>query len=155
MKKISIVITLCLSVWAMGKGIGKLNVPDAVIAYQDSIPQLRAKYMAEVNKMIKGKENISADSVYKNLQYIGGCEASLLPEIMDKWSIALGVNCTYCHNTGKWEADEKPEKIIARQMAEFSYTVRQELRKIKGLKSTKPTVNCMTCHNGRVKPALR
>lgn len=121
----------------------------------DVIRKERARFIKEVNHNIKGKENMVADSVYKNLQYIGGFEASLLPEIMDKWSKALGVSCTYCHNSSKWESDEKTEKLIARQMAEFSFTVSTELRKIQGLKSIKPTINCMTCHNGKLKPSLK
>jgi hypothetical protein len=153
-KAILIVIISCsvffLSQCSSNKALSKKKQDNSSL-----ISDERSAYILSVNNGIKGKENVAADSVYINLQYIGGFEASVLPEIMEKWSKALGVSCTHCHNTAKWESDEKPEKHIARKMAEFSFTVSKELRKIDGLKSVKPTVNCMTCHNGNIKPVLK
>ncbi len=155
MKKVTVVSILSIVVFLLSYCTGSKSALKRTQNQYEAIALQRAGFIKEVNNIIKGKERTAADSVYKNLQYIGGFEASLLPEIMERWSVSLGVSCTHCHNTSKWESDEKPEKLIARQMAEFSFTVSTELRKIKGLKSIKPTVNCMTCHNGKLKPALK
>lgn len=155
MKKSIVILILFAGVFMLSYCTSSKSISGRAQKVSDEIIKERARFIKEVNDSIKGRENITADSVYKNLQYIGGFEASLLLKIMDKWSIALGVSCTHCHNITKWESDEKPEKLIARHMAEFSYTVSQELRKINGLKSVKPTVNCMTCHNGNIKPKLK
>lgn len=155
MRKTILILIISGSVLFISNCSGNKSLSKSFQNDSDVVAKERAFFVKEIKNIIKGKENTAADSVYKNLQYIGGFEASLLPAIMDKWSIALGVSCSHCHNTNKWESDEKQEKLMARQMAEFSYTVSQELRKIKGLKSVKPTVNCMTCHNGSIKPALK
>jgi Photosynthetic reaction centre cytochrome C subunit len=155
MKKSNSVSILCGGVLTTFYCTGSKTISKNAQEETGNILKERASFIKEVNNSIKGKENTTADSVYKNLQYIGGFEASLLPEIMDEWSIALGVSCTHCHYTTKWESDEKPEKHIARQMAEFSFIVSKEVRKIEGLKSVKPTVNCITCHKGKIKSALK
>jgi hypothetical protein len=49
----------------------------------------------------------------------------------------------------------KPEKEIARQMVSLGERVNADLRKIKGLKSERPGINCFTCHRGELKPAKR
>lgn len=118
----------------------------------DSLSNERAKYVAEVNEMIKGKEKITADSVYKNLKYIGGFDADILPVVMDKWSISLGVSCSHCHVENQWDRDDKPEKEIARKMAELSSSINQQLNQIEGIKSEKPLINCATCHQGNLIP---
>ena len=67
---------------------------------------------------------------------------------------SLGVNCTHCHNTTKWESDEKPQKQIARDMSSMLGQTNQLIKNIKNLKSVDPVVNCTTCHRGAIKPAL-
>ncbi len=104
--------------------------------------------------MIRGRENEPAAAVYKNLQYIKGFNAGLLPLIMNKWSIALGVSCGHCHVNGTWELDDKPEKEIARKMAGLAPVISDYLKTIKGLKNPNPIVNCATCHRGQLKPAI-
>jgi hypothetical protein len=121
---------------------------------EDSLSQDRLKRVNEVNEMIKGRENENAEAVYKNLQYIKGFKAGLLPLIMNKWSIALGVSCGHCHENGSWELDTKPEKEIARKMAGLSPVISDYLKTIKELKNPNPIVNCATCHRGQLKPAL-
>jgi hypothetical protein len=55
----------------------------------------------------------------------------------------------------KWESEEKPQKQIARDMANMALTINNDLLKnIKNLKSKAPVINCTTCHRGEVKPAL-
>src|ERR1700722_898433 len=113
---------------------------------EDSLIQDRLKHVNEINEMIKGRENENAEAVYKNLKYISGFKAGLLPLIMNKWSIARGVSCGHCHEIGSWELDTKPEKEIARKMAGLSPVISDYLKTIKDLKNPTPIVNCATCH---------
>ena len=123
-------------------------------AFQDSLIEDRLKHVKEINQMIKGKEDMEADSVYKNLLYIGGFKASILPLVMNKWSIALGVTCGHCHENGKWESDIKPEKLIARKMAKMSSVINDYLKTIKEIQNPHAVINCASCHRGHLKPAL-
>ncbi len=153
MKRLFVVILLLLPVILFNaftpKGIDVIHsLP------QDSLSQDRLKHVNEIKEMIKGKEDMPADSVYKNLQAISGFKAGLLPLVMNKWSIALGVSCGYCHEKGSWESDAKPEKLIARKMAGVSSVVIDYLKTIKELKTKNPVINCATCHRGQIKPAL-
>lgn len=67
-------------------------------------------------------------------------------ERMRSFNQALGVNCSYCHKKGDYEA-ETPRKQTARLMLqEFS----AKLRKPDG----KP-VSCNDCHQGRARPLIR
>jgi hypothetical protein len=124
--------------------------------YEDSIETDKAKHVAVVMEMIKGKEKLPVDSVFKNLKVFKGMPAENLLRIMDKgWSRALGVSCGHCHNTTNWESDEKAQKDITRAMTKMNGRINNELLKeIQGLKSPNPIINCTTCHRGQIKPAL-
>ncbi len=126
-------------------------------APQDSLAQDRAKYVAEVMSSIKGKEKMPADSVFKNLKLdiFKKMPAQRLLAVMDMgYSRSLGASCGHCHNTTKWESEEKPTKQVARDMAAMSAKINNDLLKnIKGLQTAEPIVNCTTCHRGEVKPA--
>jgi hypothetical protein len=123
--------------------------PASVVAPPpDTLACARAKDAESVRKKITGRENVSVDSVFQNLKVLGGFPAENLVFAMEKWSEALGVGCDHCHVPNEWHQDIKPEKEIARQMVEFGERVNTELRKIKGLKSEKPLVNCYSCHRG-------
>jgi hypothetical protein len=122
--------------------------------FQDSLSEDRLKHVNEIKEMIKGKEDMEADSVYKNLQSIGGFKASILPLVMNKWSIALGVSCGYCHENGKWELDNKKEKLVARKMAKMSSVINDYLKTVKEIQNPHPVINCSSCHRGHLKPAL-
>lgn len=120
---------------------------------EDSIRTSRSKYVAWLNEYVRGREQVIVDSIFVNLKYIGGFEASIFPVVMEKWSIALGVSCDHCHIPGEWESDVKPQKNIARQMAALSSTINQKLNEIEEFKDRKPVINCATCHRGQLKPA--
>lgn len=124
---------------------------------QDSLAQDRAKYVAEVMAAIKGKEKMPADSVFKNLKLdmFKKMPAQRLLAVMQMgFSRSLGVSCGHCHNTSKWESEEKPTKQITRDMSAMSNKINSELLKnINGLQSATPVVNCTTCHRGEIKPA--
>lgn len=121
----------------------------------DSLVAERAKYVNIVRDMIKGKEKNAADSVFKNIQTLKGVPARALISIMDiAYSQSLGVGCGHCHNTNKWDSDEKPQKQVAREMSILLSKTKELIKGVKGLKSENPTINCTTCHRGSIKPAL-
>lgn len=125
-------------------------------SYNDSLQADRDKYIASLKELIKGKEKMMVDSVFKNLKVLGGFPAENLLLAMNSWSRALGVSCGHCHETTQWESDTNPEKSVARQMSVMSTRINQEmLKNITGLKNERPIINCTSCHNGKLKPALR
>lgn len=126
-----------------------------VIAPLDPLAADRAQYTARVYELIKGREQVAVDSVFQNLKVLSSFPAENLVFAMEKWSEALGVSCDHCHVTGEWASDVKKEKHIARQMVTLGEELNASLRKIDGLKSEKPGVNCFTCHRGEIKPARR
>lgn len=118
----------------------------------------QAVAIAKLKEQIKGREQEPAPAVFKNIQtpFIKSIPAARLLAVMEfGYARSLGVTCTHCHTPEKWEADDKPQKQIARDMAAMMARVNGELLKgIKNLKSETPTINCTTCHRGEVKPAL-
>jgi hypothetical protein len=116
----------------------------------------QAAAVARIREQIKGREQEPAEKVFKNIQYLNGIPAGRIPMMMQMgYSRSLGVDCTHCHVPDKWEADEKPQKQVAREMAAMVNSINTEkLRSIKNLRSENPAVNCTTCHRGQLKPAL-
>jgi len=125
---------------------------------EDSLEADRMKYMNEVMESIKGKEKLPADSVFKNLKVIKGASnisAEHLLWMMNwGWSAELGVSCSHCHVTGKWESDELITKDIARGMWLMRVKINSEiLPGITGMNYDKnPAVTCITCHRGKAIP---
>jgi hypothetical protein len=116
----------------------------------------QAKAIAKLREQIKGRENELAPAVFKNIQTMKNTPAGRLLSVMEMgFARSLGVDCTHCHVPDKWEAENRPQKQVARDMSNMVSTINRELlRNIKNLKSETPTVNCTTCHRGEVKPAL-
>lgn len=127
----------------------------SAIQQGDTLKTDRAKYMAAVKDGIKGKEQLPADSVFKDIRILKGMPAGRMLAIMDvAYSQSLGVSCGHCHDTNDFASEIKPEKQIAREMWVFAAKTRETLKTIKGLKSQNPAINCTTCHRGKTKPAL-
>jgi len=116
----------------------------------------RARFAGEVGKLIAGREQEPAETVFKNIQFFKGVPAGRLVKIMEMgYARSLGVGCTHCHVEGAWEKDDKLQKQIAREMGAMSRAITTEyLARIKNLNSKQPAVNCTTCHRGQIKPAL-
>lgn len=114
--------------------------------------------LAKLREQINGRENEPAEKVFKNIKtpMFTGAPASRVLAVMEfGYARSLGVNCTHCHTADKWEAEDKPQKQIARDMAAMVAKINAEsLKGIKNLASATPTVNCTTCHRGALKPAL-
>ena|SRR6185437_1109293 len=62
--------------------------------------------------------------------------------IMQKFRVALGQQCTFCHVQGDFASDENPKKEIARHMIAM-------VKDINGkFPDGKEHVSCYTCHRG-------
>lgn len=130
----------------------QLTIEDQI---QDSLAQDRAMHVKTLRDALQGNLRKPADSVFKNIQSLKGMPAARFLAIMDiGYSRSLGVSCGHCHNTSKWESDEKPQKQIAREMSVMALKTTALIKEIKGIASESPAVNCTTCHRGAVKPAL-
>lgn len=133
----------------------KGTIDNSEKAVQDSLEADRMKYVQLLRESIKGKENKRADSVFKNIKMLKVPAGRLLAIMNMGYSRSLGVSCGHCHNTKDFASEEKKEKEIARQMMAMARTINMDLlKKIEGLQSKEPVVNCTTCHRGQKKPAL-
>lgn len=122
----------------------------------DSLDAQKKIYVDMVNESIKGREEMQADSVFKNIQIMKTVPAGRLVMIMDKgFSKALGVGCDHCHNTNDWASDEKNAKKITREMMKMSGQIREMISEIKEIESKEATINCTTCHRGEIVPATK
>ena len=150
-------VTLC----AFTIGNIQTHASHAKLAYEDSLEKDRLKFMNEVMASIKGKEKLPADSVFKNLKVIIGqssVSAEHLLWMMNwGWSKELGVSCSHCHITGKWESDSIATKNIARGMWTMRVKINKEiLPSITGLDyEANPKVTCLTCHRGKPVPDMK
>ena len=138
-----------------------LKIAETAVQAQTRPTQIEFDQMAAIAKLkeqIKGKEQLPASEVFKNIQtaMLKQRPAAQLLAVMEfGFARSLGVNCTHCHVPDKWEGEDKPQKQIAREMSAMAARINNELLKgIKNLKSESPTINCTTCHRGEVKPAL-
>lgn len=122
----------------------------------DSFASERDSLMNAVLKQIAGREDAPAESVFKNIKSMKGMPAGRLLRIMNfGYGRSLGVRCQHCHVADRWEAEDRPQKQIARDMMALVRTINEtELTKIKNLQSEHPGVNCTTCHRGQRKPAM-
>ena len=122
----------------------------------DSLKDERRRYIKEILESIKGKESVTADSVFKNVNTFTGnqsIKATHFLAVMDYWGEALGVSCNGCHNTNDWASDEKNEKNVARGMYNLRQIINKEISiNIENEGKIKPLVNCGTCHRGNKIP---
>jgi Photosynthetic reaction centre cytochrome C subunit len=107
----------------------------------------------EIEKQIAGREQQPAEQVFKSIQTFKGQPAIRVLRVMEQAFVAnLGVKCTHCHVEGKWDAEDKREKQIARDMWTLRAEVQTQVRKITGKNDA--VVTCYTCHKGQAKPAF-
>ncbi len=165
MRKRSVITLVAVSLGTMVFSIGFFSEgrlsPEQVSAQTVPTPTPVAVFdmaaaVAKIRESIKGREQEPAEKVFKNIRTLNGVPAGRIPAIMQMgYSRSLGVDCTHCHVPEKWDAEDKPQKQVARDMAAMVAQINGEsLRTIKNLKSVTPTINCTTCHRGEVKPAL-
>lgn len=157
MKKLSfapILIAAFFLLVSFGKN-GQSGTASVDTLLQDSLEADRAKWVGLITESIKGKEQMRADSVFKDVQYMKVPAARLLKIMEMGYSRSLGVSCGHCHDTSDFASGEKPQKEITRQMSAMVNKINGEMLKgIEGLQSQPAMVNCTTCHRGEIKPAL-
>lgn len=111
------------------------------------------KYIAQVEEMIKGKEDLPAKDVYKNIKIdqIKNMPASRVISIMRiAFANSLGTDCMLCHVEGDWASDKKYQKDIARGMWQLMGETSAKIIEITGNETA--FVNCTTCHSGSIIP---
>lgn len=87
-----------------------------------------------------------AEEVYKNIQQMKGTPADQLPAAMQFISASLGIGCATCHNTEKYESDEKRAKVTARQMMAMTTEIN------KANFNSRLQITCYSCHRGSERP---
>ena len=108
------------------------------------------KYLAAVQASIKGKEDLPAKEVFKNVKTLGDVPAARLLRTMQSFTRSLGVSCTHCHVAEQWDSEDKEEKQVTRDMMGMTRAINEDyIKKIKALEKDKPNVTCMLCHRGR------
>jgi hypothetical protein len=137
-------------------------MPPPAAAPVDSFVAERDSLMKVVLAEIAGKENMAAESVFKEIRVLKGRPAGQLLRAMNMgFGRSLGTRCKHCHVVGHWEAEDKPEKQITRDMMAMTRTINDSLlMKIKNIRNEgdtrqPPSIGCATCHRGAVKPAQR
>ncbi len=148
-------------IYMLGISFGGRFAPQEVSAQTVPAPTPSAGFdmtaaVAKIRETIKGREQEPAEKVFKNIKILTGVPAGRITAIMQMgYSRSLGVDCTHCHVPEKWDAEDKQQKQIARDMAAMVAKINSEsLKAIRNLKSETPTINCTTCHRGEIKPAL-
>lgn len=106
--------------------------------------------IAQLREEIAGKESLPAEQVFENIQIMEGIPAGRLLSIMERgFAPALGVRCSFCHESGNWSSDEKEQKRTAREMWKMAADINT---RIEGITGDKSMVNCSTCHQGNSSP---
>src|SRR5690349_7245528 len=67
------------------------------------------KYINALQASIKGKEDLPAKEVFKNVKTLGDVPAARLLRTMQAFSRSLGVSCTHCHVAEQWDSEDKEE----------------------------------------------
>jgi hypothetical protein len=111
-----------------------------------------AKALADMQKLIAGKEQQPAETVFKNVQMFKGVPAGRLLGAMNAFTKALGVTCKKCHDPENWASDDKHEKKAARGMMVMTGDINGKyLKDMEGVDDD-ASVNCGTCHRGHAHP---
>lgn len=121
----------------------------------DTLAPLRQRAVASLLQRIAGRENEPAEKVFQNVKVLRGVPAGRFLEIMnDGFGHGLGVSCGFCHVPGQWASDQKPNKMVARDMIGMVNRVNTDLHGMSDLPDAKPTIGCITCHRMSPKPML-
>lgn len=131
------------------------QLSDSARARRDSINAFRRDSLMKVVLLsIAGKENLPAESVFKNIKIFKGVPAGRVVNIMGRgFSPALGVSCGFCHVIGAYEKEDKEEKQTARVMYAMVNQINSDyMAKLAEPGRNPPTVNCSTCHRGMTRP---
>ena len=89
----------------------------------------------------------TAEQVFKNIQALQGTPADQLMPAMQFIAASLGVDCDFCHVRGKFEADDKAPKRMARKMIAMTLEINKDNF------GGHHEVTCYSCHRGAHEPA--
>jgi hypothetical protein len=130
--------------------------PEQVAARNDSLQKDRQMHVDRIREQIKGKEELPAEDVFQNIKILNKMPAGRLLNIMaGGYSNSLGVSCSHCHVTSDFAKEDKPQKQVTRDMVQMAAFINDSLlKKIDGIQSQNPGINCGTCHNGRARPGF-
>ena len=121
----------------------------------DQEQDIMDKYIAQVEEMIKGKEDQPAEDVFMNIrnEEMKSWPASRLINVMRvAFSNSLGTDCLLCHVEGDWASDEKKQKDITRGMWPLMGETSATVKDITGNETA--FVNCTICHAGSIIPGI-
>ena len=125
-------------------------------AEPDAIGDANRAFIATVLKEISGRETQPAESVFKNVKWLGKVEAGTFLSIMNiGYAQALGVRCTYCHVETDFASDSKRPKRADRETQVTHRMINTELRKMEHIPtpaSENRAIICKTCHRGAASP---
>jgi len=79
----------------------------------------------------------------KNLKIL---TADQVRPMMRSFTVALGVECNYCHVRPDFSSDENPKKNVARMMLTMVHDINAKFP------DGKEHVTCYTCHRGAAMP---
>jgi hypothetical protein len=83
----------------------------------------------------------------KNIKILTGEPREQVIMTMRAFTVALGVQCVYCHVQGDFASDDNPKKETARNMLMLAREVNSKFP------DGKRHVTCYTCHRGATEPA--
>jgi hypothetical protein len=138
--------TLLLITNARGQKSAQLFNPQlAVWPSSPSIPE-----QAQTPSAPGGWQEKTVEQTRKNIKVLNGLPEGQLIPVMNFFAVSLGRRCNFCHvnRNGQWDypADDKPEKLTAREMIKMVLDVNKTT--FRG--STE--VSCYTCHRGGNQP---
>ncbi|MCB0834071.1 MAG: c-type cytochrome [Bacteroidetes bacterium] len=83
----------------------------------------------------------------KNLKVLRDRDMTVeeVKEYMRSFTLSLGVECEYCHDTDDYASDKLKEKEAARQMIKMVYAMNDAY-----FKNSREEITCYTCHRGQV-----
>lgn len=123
-----------------------------------SVQAANDKFVRDILSGIAGREAEPASQVFRNVQIFKTISARQLLTIMSVgYAPALGVACTHCHVETDFASEDKRPKRAAREMAVMHRAINDQLAKMQNLDTPATadrSINCTTCHRGRVNPRL-
>lgn len=84
----------------------------------------------------------TAGDAYMNIQVLKDIPSDQLLPAMRYITVALGVECNFCHDTTHYDSDDKSEKGTARNMMKMMFAINKD--NFNGRRE----VTCYTCHRG-------
>lgn len=103
-------------------------------------------FSQDAPKKSKMDPNKPAGEQFKNVQILKDVPSGQFMTYMRAFTVALGVDCNYCHVQGDRASDDKGPKLMARKMIAMTHEINE--KNFNG----KMEVHCYTCHRGSEHP---